>query len=147
MNEDLLIYSISHPEQKESVAIVYYTLKGELTRADFLHSSASEFKTLVGKFLPLTPDKLEGFRKGKYLVKDISKIDLSFDHFWDVFGYKVGKIPYTKRLWEALTKEEKILALGGIRRYKQFCDQKRQTMHYPSTYLSGRLWESEWPLQ
>lgn len=70
--------------------------------------------------------------------------DLSFDRFWRVFDYKVGKKPRATRLWEAMTKIERALALVAIPKYKRFIANKNQESAYPETWLSNRMWENEY---
>lgn len=69
--------------------------------------------------------------------------DLSFEFFWKTYGYKVGKIPATRKVWQALSDAEKIEALLFIPKLKRQKAIDKTAMPYPSTYLNGRYWQAE----
>jgi len=77
-------------------------------------------------------------------VEDLSNADLSFERFWNLYGYKVGAKDRVKKKWERLPEGEKILALGSIPRYRRFTEQKHIDMTYPETYIDQRRWENEY---
>lgn len=69
--------------------------------------------------------------------------DLSFEYFWKTYGYKVGKIPATRKAWNALSDAEKIEALLYIPKLRMKKKIDNTAMPYPSTYLNGRYWLAE----
>lgn len=69
--------------------------------------------------------------------------DLSFEYFWKTYGYKVGKIPATRKAWQALSDAEKIEALLYIPKLRMKKKIDNTAMPYPSTYLNGRYWLAE----
>ena len=70
--------------------------------------------------------------------------DLSFERFWNLYAYKVGKIDRCKKLWSALTDAEKSLNLRQIPKYNNWLSGKSIDKAYPSTWLSERRWENEY---
>jgi len=135
-------YSITNKKFENSVAILDYTLDGrQLLSVTFNEGCDYKFMTIIGHHLPhqvLWLTKNKAFSTCK--IKDISKIDTSFDFFWKIYDYKIQKSKAEKK-WERLAHEDKILALGYIRRYKSWCDRKRIDYCYPTTYLNQRRWE------
>lgn len=66
--------------------------------------------------------------------------NLSFDHFYEVYGNKVGK-KQAQKVWDRLSKDNKIKALMYIKTYDQNLKltpgvQKK----YPATYLNSEPW-------
>jgi len=73
--------------------------------------------------------------------------DISFDVFWNAYGYKVGNKKRAEKEWNRLTSEDRILCLRGIRRYNMWIAQRRnQDKLYPETFLSQSRWENEYSL-
>jgi hypothetical protein len=71
--------------------------------------------------------------------------DLSFEAFWDKYGYKIGHIKRARKLWDAMTDVEKAKCLASIPRYKAYCaSHPHIQVLYPETYLSQRRWENEY---
>ena len=140
--KDRFIYSLTCPKRDNCVALLYFNLDSKLIGIEFNHDATDEFKTILGQELSLIIDDIERFVKGGCQVKDISNIDLSFERFWDVYANKVGNIKRCQKLWKQLTKEEKILALGFIRRLRIWYNTRNIQFPYPETYLNQRRWEN-----
>ncbi|MEO1517676.1 MAG: hypothetical protein AAFV95_21810 [Bacteroidota bacterium] len=68
--------------------------------------------------------------------------DLSFERFWDAYGYKVGKKSKAAQLWNAMSEVERILCLGIIARYDFWLAAKGIEKAYPTTFLGQRRWEN-----
>jgi len=69
----------------------------------------------------------------------------SFEAFWDMYNYKVGKKDRVKKLWETLTEVEQDRAMMGIIKYKRYLAQNPHIAQcYPETYLSQKRWENEY---
>ena len=146
MNDQQYIYSLTCPKFKDSVAILYYEIQSKrLVRIDFNIEVAEHFQRTLGQELPREMSELDRFRKVKCTVKDITNFDLSFTKFWDTYGHKIGKRARVQKKWDALPKEDKIMAMGSIRRLRNYYDFKKYDMPYPESYINGRLWESELP--
>lgn len=142
MNADRIVYSLTCNAHPGCVALIYYDLLKSLVRVDFNPDASKRFKTIFGTELPVTPERLDSFKAVGCQVKDVSNIDLSFKRFWDVYANKVGNIKRCKKLWEQLPDEDKIMALGFIRRLRNLYQQKGLQMPYPETYLNQRRWEN-----
>lgn len=146
MNEQYYIYSLTCPKQKNSVAILYFDiLNKRLKRVEFNAEVGEHFQRTLGRELPRVISELPRFTKAGCVVKDITNFDLSFKKFWDTYAYKIGKIPRLKKKWNALSGEDRILALGNIRLLRNFYNFKKYDFPYPESYLTGRMWESEFP--
>ena len=76
-------------------------------------------------------------------IKIVSRIDVSFEAFWNAYAYKVGNKSRVQKKWNLLPEKERILAIGAIARYKRFAESKRIERVYPETYLDQRRWENE----
>lgn len=139
------IFSIVPTKHPDFVAIVKYSLDGLLVEVTFNETAPPKLKRQFGKELPITPEELERFRAGGCIVKDISNIDLSFEHFWQVYDYKIAP-QKCKALWNKLSDTEKIMALGYIKRLRNFYARKGYDMPYPERYLKHRRWEDSLPL-
>ncbi|QEE51058.1 hypothetical protein FUA48_16180 [Flavobacterium alkalisoli] len=73
------------------------------------------------------------------------ELDLSFDHFWDAYAFKVGKKPMAANIWKRMSKADKIAALTGIKPYDAHLRRHLQREKAnPTTYLNQRYWENEW---
>ena len=73
--------------------------------------------------------------------------DVSFNAFWELYGYKVGKKDRTIRLWQGLNEAERIKCLRSIPRYKMWLAQKQSIeMLYPETYLAQKRYENEFKI-
>lgn len=71
--------------------------------------------------------------------------DLSFESFWDAYGYKVGKKYRVKKLWESLDNTDRAAALAGIRKYDRYLNlHKGIAKAYAETYLRHRYWENDY---
>jgi hypothetical protein len=70
--------------------------------------------------------------------------DLSFERFWNDYGYKVGKKDRVSKLWSAMNEADKSKALLAIPRYKLWLSQRSIEMVYPETFLSQRRWENDY---
>jgi len=138
------VYSIIPPNNPNFVAIVSYTLDNMLVSVSFNETAPSHLIKTFGEELPVSPSELERFKKSGCLVKDISNIDLSFDKFWNVYDYKIAP-QKCKSMWNKLTNEERIMALGFIKRLRFFYEKKGYDMPYPERYLKHRRWEDSLP--
>lgn len=69
--------------------------------------------------------------------------DLSFKRFWDEYAYKVGKKKRAERMWNNLSKANKVKALRYIRTYNSFLAKNEGLGRlYPETYLHQERWNN-----
>lgn len=74
--------------------------------------------------------------------------DLSFNTFWEAYGYKIGDKTRTLKLWTALTEPDRIKCLRSIRQYNQYLQQKPHMERlYPETYLKQERFRSEFKIR
>lgn len=70
--------------------------------------------------------------------------DLSFERFWEEYGYKIGKKSRVQLLWSNLSDKDKSKCLLALPRYNYFlANQKGIARLYPETFLSQRRFENE----
>lgn len=73
--------------------------------------------------------------------------DLSFESFWEAYGYKVGNKARAAKLWGNMGKQDKQHCFVGIRAYNYYL-----TLHtnveklYPETFLHQRRYENEYKI-
>ena len=84
-----------------------------------------------------------GITKSGCEVKDITLLELSFEKFWNNYGFKRGNIERTRKLWDKITEAEKIISLGFINKLKAVYEKEGKQMPYPETYLAQKRWENE----
>lgn len=113
--------------------LVGFAIDGNLTEGE--HS-----KMMRG--LPHKESELDQVRKFKGVTVTEMEPDLSFETFYNSYGYKVSKLE-AERAWNKLNKSDKLKALKGIRRYIKSCENSRRGLCHPSTYLNKRRWEDE----
>ncbi|WP_018675522.1 hypothetical protein [Riemerella columbina] len=66
--------------------------------------------------------------------------DLRFEVFWNMYGYKKGKIATTQKAWNNLSDAEKIEVLLYIPKFKATKQMDKTAMPYPSTFLNQKYW-------
>ncbi|MFX1715393.1 hypothetical protein JZ949_10065 [Riemerella anatipestifer] len=66
--------------------------------------------------------------------------DLRFEVFWNLYGYKKGKIATTQKAWNALSEADKIEVLLYIPKFKETKKIDKTAMPYPSTFLNQKYW-------
>lgn len=73
------------------------------------------------------------------------ELDLSFEYFWNAYGYKIGKKPMAENIWKRMSKADKIGALSGIKPYNSYLVRHiQQAKVHATTYLNQSYWEREW---
>jgi hypothetical protein len=81
----------------------------------------------------------------RFKVQKIEE-DLSFERFWNDYGYKVGKKERCQMLWRILSDADKSSCLKAIKKYNRWLLDKNIDRVYPETFLSQRRWENEFKL-
>lgn len=117
--------------------LLSFTTEGVLT--------ADQAKWLFSHRFPYNQKAMELFAKlyRKNFELTIGKPDLSFNAFYNEYGYKVKKVP-AQKAWDRLSKKDKIDALAGIKAYKGYLHRKQVAQAMPTTYINQRYWESNW---
>ncbi len=73
----------------------------------------------------------------------VGKPDLSFDTFWELYNYKLGKQNSIKQ-WDKLSERDKIEAIRKIKAYNSFLVRKGHDRLYPERYLKYRAFENQY---
>jgi hypothetical protein len=95
------------------------------------------------------PENLERFKaitglSSTLVVREVLA-DTSFNNFWELYGYKIGKKARAETLFNALTEAEKAKVFIAIPGYKYFLAcKKNQDQAYPETFLNKRAFETDW---
>lgn len=126
-------------------AVVEYDEDGEIKGITFEAGDEAAKQWLLTEAQVRLAD-LEAWAKRwiKKIVVIEMPTDLSFNAFWNLYDYKVGKKEKTVQLWTALNEAERTACLRAVPRYKQWLAQKPSMEKlYPQTFLSQRRWENE----
>lgn len=93
---------------------------------------------------PLRLEQLATFVEELKLMCVESAVEISFEMFWDKYGYKVDK-KRSKAIWDKLSQNEKVKAFYGVDKYKRSLKRTDwRTQMEPKTYLRNERWEDEW---
>lgn len=91
-----------------------------------------------------TVDSLNEFvRKWGFKLSEMEE-DLSFERFWNTYGYKVGNKAKAMKLWNSLSDADKAMCLRRIKAYKNYLERTGIAQAYPETYLRNRRWEDQY---
>ncbi|WP_338875690.1 hypothetical protein WBJ53_08690 [Spirosoma sp. SC4-14] len=81
----------------------------------------------------------------KTLTVQLISADLSFAHFWEEYGYKVGHKTRVQKLWDKLPDADKLKALEAIAPYSYYLSTRPNMERlYPETFLSQRRFETDY---
>lgn len=70
--------------------------------------------------------------------------EISFTQFWDSYKLKVNRLR-AERLWDKLSKVDRIKAYGGIAVYERYLSKNSwMNKAHPDTYLKNKYWTNEW---
>jgi len=73
--------------------------------------------------------------------------DLTFNAFWETYGYKVGKRERAAKLWAALDDAQRAKCIRSIPKYNQWLSTKfNMERLYPETYLSQKRYDNEFKI-
>lgn len=96
------------------------------------------------KNFPFFETNIARFRTIEGLIVTKTSLDISFDSFYNTYGYKVGNKKRAMKLWDAMNETDRIACLSSIPKYKLHIGRTTQAQAYPETYLSQRRWENEY---
>ena len=156
MDKDNLIKHTVTAPQLDGELIYKYDLDGILR---VFENNSLQLSENMLRFLAVRSPMIEGwlpkmqesFQREFGIKLHVQKIDidLSFDSFWNFYGYKIGGPDESKKLWNGIKKlkdgsaikeADKIMIFRTLPRFKVFTDQKRTALPYPATYLRNRRW-------
>lgn len=152
-------YSVEHPSWAGCVAVATYELPwhdeqngwiAQLRSVTFNERSSYNFVRPVLLRVPSVihyqefgiPPEFKPLTDERCVVKNTTETDLSFVRFWGAYGYKVGNKATVERKWNALSGEDRLLALQGIERQRRHSESHKTDMPYPQTYIDQRRWEN-----
>lgn len=153
-------YTVEHPNYPGQVCVAVYELPwtdsegrmvAQLRSVTFNERSHYNYVKPVLTRLPSViqiigsrlPVEFGNLTQQRCTVKACTVTDLSFERFWNVYGYKVGNKATVKKKWEALKEEDRLLAMQGIQRQRRHSESHKTDMPYPQTYIDQRRWENE----
>jgi len=104
----------------------------------------SEQRDWLYQHLPTTLTQLQQFLNVKGSTMKVTQIepDLSFERFYRLYNYKVGK-KEAEKAWERLSKANKVKAIAAIRKYEQWLGKSSVAKLYPATYLNQERYNDE----
>jgi hypothetical protein len=148
--KELLRFSVYAPVPRQVVIVDYY-LTGHLKSLHFKDNANGGFLRASLSDIPFRIDYTPGKPQNEFVaimksgcdVKDITNLELSFEKFWNVYGFKRGNIARSRKLWDKTSDADKIIALGFINKLKAVYEKEGKQMPYPETYLSQKRWENE----
>lgn len=148
-----LTFTVIAPRVQNSVVTYSFSLDGKLTRAAFNTDAADHFKKASLDEAPISitykkgeiPAEFLNMQKAGCLIRDISEFDFTYESFARIYAYRVGDLKKQRKLLEALTFEERILAFAFIPRYKAYLNRTGVAQLYPERYLLQRRWENVLP--
>lgn len=153
---DKVIFSVRPTKVQNCVAVFSYALPDDRGCCRLLSVSWNKEAPSFSKKVSLQeapmeityrqgvmPEEMQMWVKAGCEVRDISRIDLSFEKFWEVYGNKVGNKKGCEKKWNALEAHDRLLAIGVIPRMQRYYIEKRiDTLPYPETFLNQRRWEN-----
>ncbi len=76
-------------------------------------------------------------------VREVAQ-DLSFESFWDTYGYKVGNKEKCRKLWNALTDSVRIRIMQSLPAYKYYLKISGIAQVYPERFISQKRYENDY---
>ena len=104
-------------------------------------STESDLFSRLSK-IPLSDIHLPALKQ-KGIRIDLVPDNLTFEHFWNSYGNKVGDKKRTQKLWDNLPDSDRVAALAKIKAYDIWLSKNTIAKVYPETYLSQRRWEND----
>lgn len=122
-----------------------YDLNGVLTGFDLDGELTPQQLTWLysGRF-PFNEAGIKMFNAIKNFTVFGGELDLSFENFWNMYGYKIGKKVMAENIWKRMSKADKIKALTAIKPYNSHLARHvRKDKAHASTYLNQRMYEND----
>ncbi|MEO0337607.1 MAG: hypothetical protein AAF242_00190 [Bacteroidota bacterium] len=112
---------------------------------NILNVEKTEQQEWLWRFIPRNLTKLSTYKNNPDISYKSVELDLSFQRFWNDYQNKKGNKARAEKLWLGLSKEDRIKALDGIKKYNYFlATQTAMNKAFPETYLSQRRYENEY---
>lgn len=90
--------------------------------------------------MPITEPRMATFQKLKNFTVEKGEPDLSFDRFWNVYAMKQKKT-VAEKLWNKLSKRDKIAAMKAIRPYNNWLARSNGiAKQLPDTFIRQKRW-------
>lgn len=116
----------------------YTVLKGTLT----VKQAIWLFK---GGHFPIHIDDMKVFKRNfanDFIIEE-SLPEMDFSYFWETYNKKVLK-QQAQDFWKKMTEKDQILAINGIKKYREYCEGKKQDLQDPVRYLRNRRFNDEY---
>lgn len=126
-------------EYDQDSLIKMVKIEGDLTESQrrYILEYCTEFEDLFNPLLPMLKTKIPDVKIEEVLG------DLSFENFWEQYGFKKGKKDRVRRKWEAMEEADQYKALSYIKKYKFFLAERPHIQQkYPETYLNTAEWNN-----
>ncbi len=120
-----------------------YNAEGNLVSMDIGMEWTPEQFTWFYGHLPITYGHLEAMVKlsKSMTLKELAP-DLSFEVFWNAYGYKIGNKLRAQKLWNDLPDGERMEAIDKIKSYNGWLKRHLSTERlYPETYLNQKRYQ------
>lgn len=83
--------------------------------------------------------------RSKTMRIEVLPEDLSFERFWNEYGYKIGDKKRAEKLWNGLTDADKIKVFQSIPKYNSYLRMHPNIERlYPQTFLHQRRFENQY---
>lgn len=146
--EEFKTYTVKAKENK-AVWVFEYYLEGSLRSFKVLDGSFTQKQAdwlfIAGRF-PHTEEIMKKWLTyfKKYFEIEIGIPEINFDYFYNLYGKKVTK-KQSKDFWKKMKESDKLLAVLGIKKYKNHCKQYQGREQVdPIRYLKHRRYEDEY---
>lgn len=103
--------------------------------------------TWIWNFVPRTITDLAKYHKHPKVKFRFVPADLSFQTFWDLYDYKLGKKARAEKLWNALNDTDRAKALAAIPAYEFFRNTNNTKKMYAEGWLAQRRFENEFKIK
>jgi uncharacterized HAD superfamily protein len=119
--------------------------QNELIYIDFSKAGlTAEQKAYFLQHLIIHQQQLQAFCNKLRLDCIELEIEITFDMFWNKYGYKVDR-KRAEAIWNKLPKAKQVAAYYGIDRYEAYLRRTEwRTKMEPKTYLRNERWNDEW---
>ena len=127
------------------IITIVYDDRDMLCCIDWMEAQLSKAQiTFLLKNISVSFSDLEAFILGHNMNCIEVGVDISFDQFWDKYGYKVDK-KRAKAIWDKMSVQKRLAAYHGIAKYERHLKMAewRNKMEAKS-YLKNERWEDEW---
>lgn len=120
--------------------IFKFNLKGYLISLETPQLTEKQYQWIFNHY-PAKVDVIERYKQVKNVKVQEVPEDLSFERFWEDYGYKVGKKKQAENMWNKLSKLEKIQALLYIPKYKTHLLKTGHAQAYPTSFINQRYFD------